>query len=442
MRGFWIPVLLVLLVPACGGGGGSGPAGPPTTTTPVTMTLTGAATGPSEIALSWTAEAPNPSYTILYQVYRVGGAVPLRQSSLTSFQDLDLAATTQYCYVIQAVLANQFGTPLFNSGKSNDLCLTTQGVANWPTVTVGSGSFVSLALNAAGRNLLSFRNAGGVQFATDAGGALALQTIDAGAGAGESTAIAVSGAGAANVLYLDNTPTFPLRYATNRSGAWAASIVDPQTIPGYALAMDGAGNAHAVYRRDQANIRYATNAGGTWLSTPLLISGIPRSAAVDGAGAVHIVVTEGACGVRYVKLAAGFWTDIFSDAGTTCGASMTLDSGGFAHLAYFKANILYHATNRSGAFVVTPVDSLPSTPGVDVNPSIAVDANFHAHISYQDRNADLKYATNAGGSWQSIYVAAAGMLADHHQIRVDAAGNAHIAYTDASTGTVKLATSP
>jgi len=74
--------------------------------------------------------------------------------------------------------------------------------------------------------------------------------------------------------------------------------------------------------------------------------------------------------------------------------------------------------------------------------SIAVDAGGSVHISYFDyTNRDLKYATNASGSWQTYTVDSAGDVGEYTSIAVDAGGHCHISYyDDTHDGDLKYAT--
>src|SRR3989304_3484256 len=74
-------------------------------------------------------------------------------------------------------------------------------------------------------------------------------------------------------------------------------------------------------------------------------------------------------------------------------------SVGKAHISYYNNtnDDLRYATNASGTWVTTTVDS---SGDVGWHTSIALDTAGKAHISYLDyTNGDLKYATNASGTW-------------------------------------------
>jgi hypothetical protein len=63
------------------------------------------------------------------------------------------------------------------------------------------------------------------------------------------------------------------------------------------------------------------------------------------------------------------------------------------------------------------------------------------HISYYDAtNKDLKYITNAPGSWQTVIVDSAGDVGMDTSLALDAAGRVHISYFDESNGILKYVT--
>jgi hypothetical protein len=72
--------------------------------------------------------------------------------------------------------------------------------------------------------------------------------------------------------------------------------------------------------------------------------------------------------------------------------------------------------------------------------AIAIDG-FNRHISYYDyTNDDLKYATNASGSWVTSTIASEGDVGWYSSIAIDSNNKVHISYYDETNGELKYAT--
>jgi len=73
--------------------------------------------------------------------------------------------------------------------------------------------------------------------------------------------------------------------------------------------------------------------------------------------------------------------------------------------------------------------------------SIALDSNDRVHISYyDDTNEDLKYATNASGSWQTYTIDSGGAVGEYTSIAIDSNDKVHISYFDDIYDDLKYAT--
>ena len=104
---------------------------PPDTTPPSAPTnLAGTATSPTQINLTWTASTDNVGVTG-YDIYRSSTLVGT--STLTSFSNTGLTASTQYSYTVKA-----FDAAGNLSSASNSVNITTQSAANTtpPSVTI------------------------------------------------------------------------------------------------------------------------------------------------------------------------------------------------------------------------------------------------------------------------------------------------------------------
>ncbi|MCP2504817.1 MAG: putative Ig domain-containing protein, partial [Candidatus Poseidoniaceae archaeon] len=121
--------------------------------------------------------------------------------------------------------------------------------------------------------------------------------------------------------------------------------------------------------------------------------------------------------------------------------SIAIDSNGYRHISYYDSSNddLKYATDKSGSWVLTPVDSTSASVGKFT--SIVIDSNDDVHISYHDSsNDDLKYATDKSGSWVVSSVDTPGNVGEYTSIAVDSVDDVHISYWDTSNNDMKYAT--
>ena len=218
--------------------------------------------------------------------------------------------------------------------------------------------------------------------------------------------------------------------------------------------MQPTGQAHIGYafRPDRA-VRYATNAYG---SSPWTISqgvsvsdltkytGLYSQVAVDAGGSVHTTYYDSFLpALIYATNVSGTWTTHTVEAGTgDFYSAVATDSANRAHiLTIDNTNHLHYTISPAvpGGTWPSPV-ALPDA-GVTHSVQIAVDTDNHAHAAYFSGN-DLRYATNASGSWTSV-PAVIGLLGSTNSpvaLAVDADKHAHVAWLDGSTNAIGYAT--
>ncbi|MFO0793734.1 MAG: fibronectin type III domain-containing protein [Candidatus Brocadiaceae bacterium] len=115
------------------------------------------------------------------------------------------------------------------------------------------------------------------------------------------------------------------------------------------------------------------------------------------------------------------------------------------HIGYYDYTSAYlkYATNKTGAWVTTTVDSGDGR-GAGEYTSIALDKSDNVHISYtakyDDRTHYLKYATNKTGVWVTTTVDSDEWVGYFSSIALDKDGNVHISYYDAGNYNLKYAT--
>jgi hypothetical protein len=150
--------------------------------------------------------------------------------------------------------------------------------------------------------------------------------------------------------------------------------------------------------------------------------------------------------LSYATNTSGSWVTTSVDSSSYVGlyTSIALDSANKAHISYYdgaNGNLKHALQNGDGTWTggISTVDN--SINDVGRYTSIAIDTNDHAHISYYDATAGaLKYATDASGSWvkTTIDTGQAGM---YSSITVNPSDNSiHITYYDELNGDLKYAT--
>jgi len=125
---------------------------------------------------------------------------------------------------------------------------------------------------------------------------------------------------------------------------------------------------------------------------------------------------------------------------------MGMAMNGSRKIAYLFATVVFvgllTAVPADGA--TTPVmttEAVDSLGDVGRFTSIAVDSIDKIHISYYDNiSCDVKYATNAGGSWTTYVIDGEDDVGQCTSIAVDSRDKIHISYYDYTWGALKYAT--
>lgn len=188
------------------------------------------------------------------------------------------------------------------------------------------------------------------------------ETIESTNDQGSYSNLAVDSDGYSHVVYYDGTNS-DLKYATNESGAWVATIVDgstTQTGKYPDIAIDSTDQVHISYYNltGGGKLRYATDSDG---------DGVFETETVDSSSVT------------------GQYT------------SLGVDSSGIVHIAYYYygGRDLKYAYGNYGSWTKASIDT---SGDVGQHASLAVDSNDQVHISYYDlTNTDLKYATDSDG---------------------------------------------
>ena len=310
---------------------------------------------------------------------------------------------------------------------------------------------------------------------------------------GYSPSLAIDSNDNLHVTYYALTPG-NLEYMTHDGSSWStpASLDSTGDVGSdSSLAIDSNDNLHVTYLDySNGNLEYMTYDGSSW-STPVSLDstdyvGVDSSLAIDSNDNLHVAYyDETSDNLEYVtystpappvisyspselNLTNNTLMSVLSptNTGGSIGAfstvsgivnvtldstgrvgdhnSIAIDSNDHSHLAYYYSynaqtvEDLIYATDKSGSWVITTLDSADS---VGMHTSIAIDSNSAVHISYYDEtNNDLKYATDKSGSWILTTVDSTGDVGVDTSIDIDSNDSVHISYYDSTNDDLKYAT--
>ena len=297
----------------------------------------------------------------------------------------------------------------------------------------------------------SFFAGGDIKYATNSSGSWTISTIEREAASSDTPSIAIDASGSAHVSYTNGdfwSATYNLKYATNVTGTWLTTTVDAGGNS--SIALDTGGKAHISYGHN--GLKYVTNVSGLWNVTEIDNNsgsvGFYNSIGIDSSNKAHISYLDTTNdNLKYATNTSGSWViSTVDNSGWVNGESdLALDTSGKVHISYLERtdnitgteNNLKYVTNASGSWVTTIIDDSNHAGG---RTSIAVDSSGKVHISYWDwSNDDLKYATNVSGKW-TITTIDSGGVGENPSVAVDTLGNVHISYYDYSNGDLKYAT--
>ncbi|MCP4606513.1 MAG: hypothetical protein GY847_39395, partial [Proteobacteria bacterium] len=151
--------------------------------------------------------------------------------------------------------------------------------------------------------------------------------------------------------------------------------------------------------------------------------------------AVHIsYIDETTNGLKYATNRSGPWVTTLVDSQYSSSTALALDSSGNAHIVYYRSrsgdSYIGYATNASGAWVNTEIAEFYYV----THPTIALDSEDFAHISYISitdshgfyNGSELIYMTNTSGAWVSATIGYPS--SNSSTIVLDALDQAHIAF--------------
>jgi hypothetical protein len=212
------------------------------------------------------------------------------------------------------------------------------------------------------------------------------------------------------------------------------------------LAIDSAGNEHAVYSvKDLRTLRYAKRPkGGAWSAwSDVGAIGINPSLAVDAQGRLHLIFYDGTSATPGFKYATRGPADtswaieiVKADAGVVISSSLTTDAAGGVHIAYFS-NALKYSRKSAGTWLHELVTEGATNAAGGDRCDIALVGNV-PHISYYSDLNNIGHAVRDGDNAWTREVAARPADIDipadaMTSLAVDRAGVIYIAYMERYT---------
>ena len=401
------------------------------------------------------------------------GTITLEGSNATAFKivkdrctDQTLAAAAT-CTVdltlaprVYGPLTAQLSIPVvLPSAQTVQVSLTGSGGKRFAVETiVSTGSDPSLALDASGNAHISYIG-GGLNYVTNKSGSWVTQVLDNYyKNSYYSPAIALDYTGIVHINALLHRSIYSYAsYFTNGHypngtvcSPWchveAGWISDGDDLYKMPIVMVGNKPKTLVeYKNTSYNwsLRYreGDDTRNFWDYGGIGLSGTAASPAMaaDSSGYVHISYkvfnsSPNTCSsLGYLKANGNTHAAAFDETATIenmsasdCGdTSVAVDSSGKLHVIYASSGLKY-ATNKSGAWVTTMIDSAERPDEL----YMVMDPAGYFHVTYIS-NGLYKYVSNASGAWVIQPFALAGYM-PRSSIGVDSSGMVHLVFNDTS----------
>lgn len=220
------------------------------------------------------------------------------------------------------------------------------------------------------------------------------ETVDDTGTVGRYSSLALDSSDDVHISYYDDTNT-SLKYAYHNDVSWVVETVDSSAQVGRfsSIALDTNNDVHISYEdNDNDHLKYAVeNSLGGWDIETIDSAnggGLYTSIAIDSTDTVHIS-HHGDLDLKYAEGSAGNWTSETVESNGWNGryTSIDLDKDGYSYMSYSN-NVYVDGSNKDY----------------------------------------IKYATNAGGSWNTYMIDDSGNAGPNTAITVDSKGHVHVVY--------------
>jgi hypothetical protein len=303
-----------------------------------------------------------------------------------TFDDVEVGTDTGYDPAIAATTSGEPRIVFFNNTEDVLKRAASSDRENWTTTVIGPGEEPKIAVDASGASHIGYEKSGKVRYADSNGGAWQLESVADASGSD----IAVDSSGGKHIVDKNGSGI----HYTSSGASWTTALVDGADTARTAIAVDAQGNPHIVYRA--GGVKYAYHDGIQWhvetistnqkdyadVSIAVDASGTPHVAFVsstNSSGSFGYTVREGSIGKNKGSASGGF------------NAALALDADGEPHVVH-DWDLLYRPSAGSfthhlkysrwedGSFKSD--NTAPITYGYYFDPAITVDAAGNAHVAY------------------------------------------------------------
>jgi hypothetical protein len=326
---------------------------------------------------------------------------------LTTVEGNEFIDVGQYC----SIAMDSNNKAHISYYRSGPLGYATNTSGSWVASSLGdNGSHTSIALDSNDKIHISYYRSGPLGYATNASGSWVYSTADSAANSGYYTSIALgpyhksrrdpTGNNIPNISHR-NEVIGDLKYSlynggvyvTNKMGQSTKLNTSSDTITQATLGATSILNGGAIVYEMTANggTNWYAVTSGTPFNFPVTGTDLRWRATLTTPNPTNTPTLD----QLYITFSPCYkaWEFVSPVPSSGYGTYIALDSNKKAHISYMKDNYLQYATNASGSWVYTQLDTQNGWYS-----SIAVDSNNKVHICYLG-NDNLKYATNASGSW-------------------------------------------
>ena len=298
-------------------------------------------------------------------------------------------------------------------------------VAGWQLEAVGevpeSGNYTSLALDAEGKPHMSWFGYAelSLRYAHKDADGWHSETVVGPSDSGRTSSLALDGDGRPHITYDD---AGDLLYASWDGSAWQIETVDTLGDAFSCLDLDQDGNPHvSYYDYDGGNVWYAFKEGWEW-QMEVVGAGVGSSLALDASGVPQISYTNLETGellygyregtVWQIETVAVYYRD---------GTALALDAGGVPHIGAISGRQLNYARLDDGE--TWHVETVDSSAHAGIAPSLAMDGEDYAHMTYNG-SLGLQYVYEDAAGWHFETIAWGG----ESSLSLDEVGDPHVSY--------------